>query len=554
MESPSPPPRSAPLAGISDRTPDGHQARSIAIVDAYDNPGIFQSLDTFDTEFGLTASGASLYQQYGPASSVLTVLNPSGQATSLPGPDPVGRGTANWEPVGVMLLDVEWIHGIAPGAHIVLVEANSQSLPDLMAAVTTAAGQPGVSVVSMSWGFPEGQAVLAADEAIYDNVFEAPGVTFLASTGDFGTADPEYPAFSPNVVAVGGSSLILNADQSYNNETGWGYYANSLGMSIGSGGGISLYEPEPAYQEGVQSTGGRTTPDVSMDADPATGVWIADAYNLDPSIPFEVAGGTSLSSPAFAGLMALVDQGRAAAGQAALNASSPTETQQALYSLPQIDYNVVASGSNGYTASAGYNLVAGLGTPIAIRMVPDLIAYQGPGTTYAGPKVGPLQDATLHTNWSGSSSGTVNVFSVFSALTASSQELNPTHSPTVGNVIVIRTPTSEYSAPGLATMTLDRDIDVAIDVVNEHGSLGHRDRVRIRGHDRNLRSDREPSRDRMGVNPQHGCLAVTAAVRADNHAGPQPRSLCTEARPAPLLVRAAGLTRLLPESVRAPGH
>ena len=165
------------------------------------------------------------------------MLNQSGQTTSLPATDPNGVGTDNWELETA--LDVEWAHAIAPGAQIVLVEANSQSLSDLMAGVATAASQPGVSVVSMSWGFAEGQAVFAADEAAYDSVFNVPGVTFLASTGDYGTADPEYPAFSPNVVAVGGTSLNLNADQSYNSETGWGYYADSLGTSIGSGGGIS---------------------------------------------------------------------------------------------------------------------------------------------------------------------------------------------------------------------------------------------------------------------------------------------------------------------------
>ena len=218
-------------------------------------------------------------------------------------------------------------------------------------------------------------------------MFNVPGVTFVASTGDYGAADPEYPAFSPNVVAVGGTSLTLNADNSYNSETGWGYYSDSAGAFIGSGGGLSLYEPEPAYQQGVQSTGSRTTPDVSFVADPATGAWIADPYNLDPSDPFEVVGGTSLSAPAWAGLLALVNQGRAAAGESTLNSTSPTETQQALYMLPQSDYNVITSGNNGYSAGAGYNLVTGLGTPVANLLVPDLIAYQGPGTTYAGPTV-----------------------------------------------------------------------------------------------------------------------------------------------------------------------
>ena len=268
----------------------------------------------------------------------------------------------------------------SPRRQIILVEANSQSLSDLMASVATAASQPGVSVVSMSWGFAEGQAVFASDEATYDSVFNVPGVTFVASTGDYGAADPEYPAFSPNVVAVGGTSLTLNADNSYNSETGWGYYSDSAGAFIGSGGGISLYEPEPAYQQGVQSTGSRTTPDVSLVADPATGAWIADPYNLDPSNPFEVVGGTSLSAPAWAGLLALVNQGRAAAGESTLNSSSPTDTQQALYMLPQSDYNVITSGNNGYSAGAGYNLVTGLGTPVANLLVPDLVAYQGPGT------------------------------------------------------------------------------------------------------------------------------------------------------------------------------
>ncbi|HEV3311885.1 MAG TPA: S53 family peptidase, partial [Chloroflexota bacterium] len=252
--------------GISSLAYDG-TGQTIAIVDAYDDPSIFQALDAFDTQFGLTTSGPTLYQQYGPASSFLTVLNQYGQATSLPSTDPSGPGTDNWEVEEA--LDVEWTHAIAPGAQIILVEANSQSLSDLMAGVATAAAQPGVSVVSMSWGFPEGQAVFAGDEAAYANVFNVAGLTFVASTGDYGAADPEYPAYSPNVVAVGGTSLTLNGDGSYNSETGWGYDSSSAGTFIGSGGGISLYEPEPSFQQGVQSTGYRTTPDVSMVADPA---------------------------------------------------------------------------------------------------------------------------------------------------------------------------------------------------------------------------------------------------------------------------------------------
>jgi hypothetical protein len=388
---------------------------TIAIVDAYDDSAILQAVDAFDSQFGLTNTSPTLYQQYGPASSFLSVLNQYGQATSLPSSDPNGAGTDNWEIEEA--LDVEWAHAIAPGAQIILVEANSQSISDLMASAATAAGQPDVSVVSMSWGFAEGQAVFAADEAAYDSVFNVPGVTFVASTGDYGASDPEYPAFSPNVVSVGGTSLTLNADNSYNSETGWGYYSSSVGAAIGSGGGISLYEPEPPYQQGVQSLGMRTTPDVSLVADPATGAWIADSYNLDPSNPFEVVGGTSLSAPAWAGLLAIVNQGRAVSGAAALNSTGATEAQQALYSLPQSDYNTVTSGSNGYSAGAGYNLVTGLGTPVANLLVSDLVAYQGPGTSYSGPTVGPLQNAILDGNWTGSG-GPTNVFSVLDALPA----------------------------------------------------------------------------------------------------------------------------------------
>jgi hypothetical protein len=325
-------------------------------------------------------------------------------------------------------LDVEWIHAMAPGAQVVLVEANSQSLSDLMAAVATAASQPGVSVVSMSWGFPEGQSVFASDEAAYNSDFTTPGVTFVASTGDYGAADPEFPAFSPNVVAVGGTSLYLNAGNSYNSETGWGYNSASQGSFIGSGGGLSLYQPEPAYQQGVQSTGSRTTPDVSLVADPATGAWVADLYNRDPSNPFEVVGGTSLSAPAWAGLMALVNQGRLAAGQSPLNSSSPTGTQSALYSLPQSDYNAITSGFNGYTAHAGYNLVTGLGTPVANSLVSDLVAYRGAGTAYAGPTVGRLQDAT-RIDIGTTSGNTISVFSVFNAVTVTGDGRETTGTP-----------------------------------------------------------------------------------------------------------------------------
>jgi hypothetical protein len=399
--------------GINGLTLDG-TGQTIAIVDAYDDPSLYQAVDAFDNQFGLTASGPTLFDQYGAASTFLTVLNQNGQTTAPPVTDPSGAGTDNWEVEEA--LDVEWAHAIAPGAQIILVEASSQALSALMASVAIAASRPGVAVVNMSWGFPEGQSVFQNEEATYDGYFTTPGVTFVASTGDYGTADPEYPAFSPNVLAVGGTSLNLNGDGSYIGEAGWGYQSAAAGAFIGSGGGLSLYEPEPAYQQGVQSTGSRTTPDVSFVADPNTGAWIADPYNLDPSNPFEVVGGTSLSAPAWTGLIALADQGRAAAGELPLDSPSSADAQQALYSLPQVDYNVISSGYNGYTAGPGYNLVSGLGTPVVNSLIADLIAWNGTAS-YAGPTVHPLQSAYLVNTGGGGANGPTNAINVFSALT-----------------------------------------------------------------------------------------------------------------------------------------
>jgi hypothetical protein len=112
----------------------------------------------------------------------------------------------------------------------------------------------------------------------------------------------------------------------------------------------------------------------------------------------------------------LVNQARAEASEPVLNSAGPSETLQALYSLPQSDYNAIGSGTNGYTAESGYNLVTGLGTPVANGLVSDLAAYQGVGTTYAGALVGPLQDASLSAGWTGGG-GPLDVFSVFNALT-----------------------------------------------------------------------------------------------------------------------------------------
>ena len=88
--------------------------------------------------------------------------------------------------------------------------------------------------------------------------------------------------------------------------------------------------------------------------------------------------------------------------------------------LPQSDYNVISSGNNGYSAAAGYNLVTGLGTPVANALVPDLIAYQGPGTTYSGPTVARCRVPAWSTR-ARRDSGPMDVFSVFDSLTVGKQ-------------------------------------------------------------------------------------------------------------------------------------
>ena len=299
--------------GFNNLSWDG-TGQTIAIVDAYDDPSIYQAVDAFDSQFGLTASGPTFDAQYGPASSFLTVLNQYGQATSLPGADPNGPGTNNWEVEEA--LDVEWAHAIAPSAQIILVEANSQSLPDLMAGVATAAMQPGVSVVSMSWGFAEGQSVLASDEAAYDHVFNS-GCDIRREHGRLRGCGPGVPRLFTERGGCGRHETYAEPGWVLQQRDGLGLLVRLHGwlhrlrrrhQPVRAGAGVSARRPVD---------GQRTTPDVSLVADPATGAWIADPYNLDPSNPFEVVGGTSLSAPAWAGLLALVNPGRAARGSRA---------------------------------------------------------------------------------------------------------------------------------------------------------------------------------------------------------------------------------------------
>jgi hypothetical protein len=324
---------------------------TIAIVDAFNDPDIISDAATFNSTFNLPQFNVA-------GGPTLTVLNQTG-GTTLPTTD--GQGWDLEES-----LDVQWAHSIAPQANIILYESNTNNDPDMDQAVATAAANPAVSVVSMSWGESEFQGEQSEDSFFLTPTGRTGGVTFLAAAGDW-DSPAIYPAYSPNVVAVGGTSLYIQPDGTYVSETVWN---NNNGY--GTGGGISQYEPLPAYQDGLNgingaSTTNRNAPDVSMDADPDTGVYVLDNYSGGW---FQV-GGTSLSTPMWAGLVAIANQGRALNGEPSLDGL--TQTLPTLYNLPSSDFNDITTGNNGtYTAAPGYDLVSGIGTPIANSLIPDL--------------------------------------------------------------------------------------------------------------------------------------------------------------------------------------
>jgi len=171
------------------------------------------------------------------------------------------------------------------------------------------------------------------------------GFPFFAATGD-GGAPGGWPAFSSNVVAVGGTTLLLNSDGSYYGETGWS----------GSGGGISDVESEPDYQQGVQASGQRSIPMFSMDADPASSGWAI--YDSHDGGWFGV-GGTSLATPMWA---AVVCHRRSGPGeQRPAFARRATQLLPILYKSSTSLFNDVTSGSNGlFLAGPGYDLVTGI--------------------------------------------------------------------------------------------------------------------------------------------------------------------------------------------------
>ncbi len=302
--------------------------QTIAIIDAYGSPSLANDLKVFCTTFGLPQATLGVYY-------------------------PQGKPSANSGWALETSLDVQWAHAVAPGARIVVVVAKSASLSNLLGAVDYAVKTLGAKQVSMSWGSAE-----FSSEASYDSHFNKAGVSFFASSGDSG-AGVIWPSASPYVVAVGGTTLQVDSTGAVTSETGWS----------GSGGGLSAYYARPSWQSTFTSATRRAVPDVSYDADPATGfpVYIS---NYNGTTGWIQVGGTSAGAPQWAAQQALINAARS---------TSMSSTGSYIYSdatrAYATDFYDITSGSNGaYTATPGLDLVTGLGSPNAAAFVPDMAA------------------------------------------------------------------------------------------------------------------------------------------------------------------------------------
>ncbi len=288
--------------------------KTIAIVDAYNDPTAESDLAVFSGKFGLPACTT--------ANGCFRKVNQTGNTRSLPATD------AGW--ALEIALDVEWAHAIAPGAKILLVEARSSSLSNLFAAEDYA--KTHAQYVSNSWGASEFSV-----EHSYDGHFSQSGVSFFASSGDGGSQ--LWPSTSPNVISVGGTTLTFNGDGSLASETGWS----------GSGGGCSAFETaNPAQDTGtVNCSGKRGTPDVSLDADPYSGVSVYDSTPYSGSAGWWQVGGTSASSPMWA----------------ARSADAGAQVNSAYVYSTSINYRDITLGTNNVgSCQPGYDLVTGRGS------------------------------------------------------------------------------------------------------------------------------------------------------------------------------------------------
>lgn len=319
---------------------------TIAIVDAYDDPWAGPDLAYFSAQFGLPFDPAQFEVVY--------------QSGTPPTVDPTG----GWELKEA--LDTEYAHAMAPSARIYLVEANSDMASDLLTAVQIASDlircgrttacpstSKGTGEVSMSWGAGE-----FAGETSYDSTFTTPGVVYVASSGDSPGVD--WPCASPNVVCAGGTTVRRNP---YN-----GNFIAQWSWPSG-GGGASSYETIPSYQSSISTIVGKSrgVPDVSLDSDPYTGLWVWSSYlfAIDvaeglgaPDYGWWIVGGTSAAAPNWAGII-----NKAGAFAASTRAELTTMYK---YKAVGADFNDIVAGDcgpyMGWSPVPGWDPCTGIGT------------------------------------------------------------------------------------------------------------------------------------------------------------------------------------------------
>jgi hypothetical protein len=314
--------------------------KTVAIVDAYNDPKAASDLAVYRSAYGLPPCTV--------ANGCFRQVNQNGTTSPLP------AGNHGW--AIEESLDLDAVSAACPDCHILLVEASNANTANLVKAEDTAGRTPGVVSISDSWGGSE-----AASETSDDTHFNHPGVAITAAAGDSGYGT-SWPAVSPYVTAVGGTTLTQANNARGWNETVWS----------GSGSGCSKFEPKPTWQldNGCPR---RTSNDVAADADPNSGLGVYDTYSSCGSSSFcdrlielglaqgldgwAQVGGTSLSSPLIASVYALAGN-----ASSVVYGSYPYSHASSLFD--------VTSGSDGtcsptYLCTAGpqYDGPTGNGTP-----------------------------------------------------------------------------------------------------------------------------------------------------------------------------------------------
>jgi sugar lactone lactonase YvrE len=310
---------------------EGGEGKTVAITIAYDDPTAEEDLATYRSYYGLSSCTT--------ANGCFQKVNQKGEAKNYPEPD------AGW--ALETSLDLDMVSAICPQCHILLVEADRNELEDLGPAVEKAAGL-GADAISNSWATEE-----FSGEDSFNSYFDHPGIPTLFATGDWGYG-VYYPAASPDVVAVGGTSLKKDKSSRGWAETAWS----------GTGSGCSAYQEKPTWQDD-DGCAKRTVSDVAAVSDPQTPVSVYASYG---GSGWSLVGGTSAATPILAGVEALSSGEARAAGPAAFarvgragELFDPSDGENGVCA------NYLCHGEAGYDGPTGWGTPDGpLKLPVAI--------------------------------------------------------------------------------------------------------------------------------------------------------------------------------------------